>query len=114
MSAGPVAELCREVWEARLEGGRMPDDVVLARRAAVAVAQEVGCSASYDPETDRRVEWLRELARQRRLRWSRLDLKASADLEWVVERLIYGWAAEPCGKDRAAGGAGDFTNDDES
>jgi hypothetical protein len=55
---------------------------------------------------DRRVEWLRAVIRQTRMRNNGVRMAVEADLEVLVDWLLHGEKlSETCGKERAAGAA---------
>ena len=92
MNTHNVQGLCRQVWEAREKGTLTPDDTVISRaiyRAAAADIDE-GIAVKYDPEMDRRIEWLREIARKVRIQRRGLRAEADPALEdlmlWILWR----------------------------
>ncbi len=104
--SGHVEELCRKVWLARKEGTLTRDDVLLSQQLYVAAACDIAerRDVLYDPETDRKVEWLREVIAGIRSRRSGLRKTTDATLEALVEWLVFGPAKhEPSGKEMAAG-----------
>lgn len=105
-----VQMLCRKVWRER-EAGTLPrHEMVLTRRLYQAVADDLRQSknAGYDPETDRRVEWLRAVIKEVREHGGRLARpQADAVLEALVEWMIFGdKVLEMCGRDFQAGERG--------
>jgi hypothetical protein len=100
-----VHELCLTVWRARDKGTLTKDDVSISREIYRAVASDLDTEAAvkYDPEMDRRVEWLREVARQRRLLKPHLRPEADSDLENLIEWMLFHEHPAACGKDLAAG-----------
>jgi hypothetical protein len=85
-----VHEFAFALWNQR-EAGRLPDDSVIGRGLALAAAKDVMDHPGYDPEWDKRVEWVREMARLRRHKTYRplTQLRASAELE-----ALMGWMKE--------------------
>ena len=82
-----VERLVREVWAARKDGRLTRDERLLAQQVYVAAAADVAANAGYDPETDRRVEWLREVtARVRRHERPEAEAVLEALVEWLVFR----------------------------
>ena len=93
---GAVHEFCTKLWQVR-DGG--VDAKLMARGLALATAQDVMRRPEYDPSSDCRQAWAREVIeaiKQRRRR-----PRASGDLEaltaWLLEITF-----ERCGKDYAA------------
>ena len=105
-----VEMLTREVLVARKTGTLCKDDAKLVRRIYEAVWRDMEehPEVNYDPECDVRVDWLRQIARSLRENAGKRPV-ADAVTEELVEWLLHGpeQAAEVCGKDRAAGAAGD-------
>jgi hypothetical protein len=60
---------------------------MLSQQLYVAAAADVAREAGYDPELDRRVEWLREVIRQVRCHEAPV---ASMALEQTVDWLLHG------------------------
>jgi hypothetical protein len=103
-----VEALARRVWQARQDGRLTRDDVLLSQQLYVAVACDITTHTTiqYDPEMDRRVEWLRAVIRQTRMRNNGVRMAVEADLEALVDWLLHGEKlSETCGKERAAGAA---------
>ena len=89
----------RAEWFGRIPGWRL---LVLGRGLGLAVAQDVGGRAGYDPELDRRVLWAREVLAAAR-DGSRVCL-VSGELEACVEfALGLDGERSRCGKEMAAG-----------
>ena len=104
----PVAVWARELWRLRdVGGGRVQADRAagLGRELAGVVQQRVAECDSYDPESDVRVLWAREVLAAAHRREPRC--LASGNLEASVAFLLGTREAvvELCGKDKAAGEA---------
>jgi len=100
-----VQLLCKKCWRDR-EAGTLPrHERVLVRRLYQAVADDLRQSKNeeYDPEMDRRVEWLRALIKEVRIHKGHARRpEADAVLEALVEWMLFGdKVLEMCGKDRA-------------
>ena len=95
MIRGSVHEFAFALW-ARREAGKLPDDSVIGRGLALAAANDVMDNPGYDPEWDKRVEWVREIARLRRHKTYRPHnrLRASAELEALMGWMWASAAAE--------------------
>ncbi len=102
-----VQELCKKVWEARAEGTLTADTTHLAQMLYVAVAADIAGwpELKYDPEEDRRVEWLRAVITKRRLYRREIMPFLDSPLEDLMEWQIFGRQAERqlSGKELAAG-----------
>lgn len=101
--SGAVYHFCRALYQLLDEGSPGREVVSLARTLAVATWQEVEASPGYDPESDRRVLWAREMIQLLREGVKpRLNeaLMATAEFLLGIERE----ERAPCGKELAAGG----------
>jgi hypothetical protein len=99
-----VHDLAGQVWDAR-HGRRLKRDATgLARALALCVAQDVRDCPVYDPETDARVGWLREMIEDMRTGPKWRCPRASVDAEFRVLMVLGRLEAEECGKMAAAGG----------
>jgi hypothetical protein len=107
MMTGKVHELCREVWTAREQEKLTADSAQLSQQMYVAVAVDIAdtTDCKYDPEEDRRVEWLREVIRLRRMQRREIMPFAETCMEDLMGWMLWGLEAWPmdCGKDKAAG-----------
>jgi len=103
-----VQDLCRKVWQAREAGTLMADTTHLAQMLYVAVAADVAqCTdLKYDPEEDRRVEWLRAVITMRRKFRKEIMPFLDDPIEGTVRWLLFDRYDElkPDGKLLAAGG----------
>lgn len=99
-----VQALAEQVWEARHARILKRDAVGLARALALSMAQDVRDCPVYDPETDARVGWLREMIADMRTGAKWRMPRASVDAEFRVLMVLGRLEApEPCGKQRACG-----------
>lgn len=99
-----IQNLCQEVWDARAAGRLTHDEVLLSQQMYVAVAADIAeAQVKYDPEIDKRVEWLRAVIRQVRAREYMSRCRAEEVLEDLMDWILCGRMRMPCGKDRAAG-----------
>ena len=102
-----VHNLCKEVWTAREQEKLTTDSALLSQQMYVAVAADVvACTdTKYDPEEDRRVEWLREVIRLRRMQRHHIMPFADTCMEDLMGWMLWGLQSWPmdCGKDKAAG-----------
>jgi hypothetical protein len=100
-----VQDLARQVWDARERNELRWDSArMISRATALAMAADVRECEVYDPETDIRVRWLREMSADLRggAKWRRP--RASTEAEYGV-MFVLGRLEEPemGGKDRACG-----------
>ena len=104
MKTPNIQEFCARLWELRETApGCLPCGLTLGRMLALAASDDVLLSTGYDPESDKRVAWCRELAAARRARPQERPA-AGAALEFCVAYLL--GRAEPvgvCGRSLAAG-----------
>lgn len=81
-----VEELCRKVWEAREVDPRRLSASDISRRMYAAITVDLVRHGGYDPETDRRIAWLREVMMSIRIHARRIE--AHPDLEQAVRFLL--------------------------
>jgi hypothetical protein len=83
----PAVEiLCREIWQTRAENPRALNPSDVSRRMYAAITVDLVRHGGYDPETDKRIAWLREIMRALREHSRRIE--AHPDLEHCMRYLL--------------------------
>ena len=98
---GAIQELAQGVWDARERRALKRDAREVSRALALGMAHDVKQSEVYDPETDVRVKWLREVIADMRSGPAWRQPRGSVDAEYGV--LFVLGRLETSGKEKAAG-----------
>ena len=97
-----VQELCGRLWDLR-ETGCFPPGHEITRQMYLTAADDVLLNPGYDPEADKRLDWLRAVAKAR-TDFPRQRADASEVLEDFTAWLLGRERPRPaCGKSLAAG-----------